>query len=112
LRRGKLGLNERLNGYELGFGSGLSPNGSDPRLTSLIQLERRVCPIGRLAGPARPSAEGEGKQASRVDGWVSAHSAGIKRKSFLFSKSFYNLQTNLNSIQIQISMTSTHKNKI
>jgi hypothetical protein len=34
------------------------------------------------------------------------------KKSFLFSKSFHNLQTNLNSIQIQISMTSTHKNKI
>jgi hypothetical protein len=57
-------------------------------------------------------AEGEGKQASRADGWVSAHMVGIKRKSFLFSKSFYNLQTNLNAIQIQISTASTSKNKI
>jgi hypothetical protein len=55
---------------------------------------------------------GGGKQASRVDGWVLAHSAEIKRKSFLLSKSFYNLQTNLNSTQIQILMTSTHKNKM
>jgi hypothetical protein len=55
---------------------------------------------------------GGGEQASRADCLVSAHSAGIKRKSFLFSKSFYNLQTNLNSIQIQILMTSTHKNKM
>jgi hypothetical protein len=38
----------------------------------------------------------------------------LKENPFLFSKSFYNLQTNLNSIQIQIqiSTTSTHKNKI
>jgi hypothetical protein len=43
---------------------------------------------------------GGGEQASRADGWVSAHSVGIKRKSFLFSKSFYHLQTNLNLIQI------------
>jgi hypothetical protein len=55
--------------------------------------------------------EGEGKQAIRADGWVSAHSAGIKRKSFLFFKSFYNLQTNLNAIQIRILMTSTAKIK-
>jgi hypothetical protein len=59
-----------------------------------------------------PRVEGEGKQASWADGWVSAHSAGIKRKSFFFSKLFYNLQTNLNAIQIQILTTSTHKNKI
>jgi hypothetical protein len=55
---------------------------------------------------------GGGKQASRTDGCVSAHSAEIKRKFFLFSKSFYNLQTNLNAIQIRISTTSTCKNKI
>jgi hypothetical protein len=34
---------------------------------------------------------GRGKQASRADSWVSAHSAGIKRKLFLFFKLFYNL---------------------
>jgi hypothetical protein len=76
-----------------------------------------VRPIGRLGRAAGLLGHlathiGEGKRASRADGWVSAHSAGIKRKSFLFSKSFYNLQTNLNAIQIQISMTSTRKNKI
>jgi hypothetical protein len=60
-----------------------------------------------------PRTEGGGEeQASRADGWVSAHSAGIKRKSFLFSKSFYNLQTNLNAIQIRILTTSARKNKI
>jgi hypothetical protein len=46
--RDKLSLNERLNGYELRFGLGLSPNGSDPRLTGRIQPERRVRPIGWL----------------------------------------------------------------
>jgi hypothetical protein len=61
---------------------------------------------------AWPRVEGEGKQASWADDWVLAHSVGIKRKSFFFSKLFYNLQTNLNAIQIRISMTSTHKNKI
>jgi hypothetical protein len=41
---------------------------------------------------------GRGEEhASWADGWVSAHSAEIKRESFLFSKSFYNWQTNLNS---------------
>jgi hypothetical protein len=62
--------------------------------------DRPAGPRCRLAGPPGPCTEGEGKQASGADGWVSAHSAGIKRKSFLFSISFYNLQTNLNSIQI------------
>jgi hypothetical protein len=98
--------------------SGLRPNGSDPRLLGRIQPERRVRPIGwlgRAAGllgrlgrarrgresrPARPTA---GFRPTRLE---------IKEKSFLFSKSFYNLQTNLNSIQIQILTTSTRKNKI
>jgi hypothetical protein len=77
-----------------------------------------VRPIGRLGratgllGCLGHTRRGRGEQASRVDSLVSAHSAGIKRKSFLFSKSFYNLQTNLNSIQIQISMTSTSKNRM
>jgi hypothetical protein len=77
-----------------------------------IQPERRVRPIGRLGrlGHARKGRGGE--QASRADSLVSAHSAGIKRKSFLFSKLFYNLQTNLNAIQIRILTTFTHKNKI
>jgi hypothetical protein len=74
--------------------------------------DRLAGPCCRLAGPPGPRVEGEGKQASRADGWVPAHSTGIKRKSFLFSKLFYNLQTNLNAIQIRISMTSTRKNKI
>jgi hypothetical protein len=77
-----------------------------------------VRPIGRLGhaagllGCLGHAWRGRGEQASQTDGLVSAHSAGIKRKSFLFSKSFYNLQTNLNSIQIRILMTSTHKNKM
>jgi hypothetical protein len=52
LREDKLGLNEWFNGYELGFGSGLCPNGSDPRLSGQIQPERRVRPIGRLGHAA------------------------------------------------------------
>jgi hypothetical protein len=75
-----------------------------------VSVERWGAP-GKLAGPPGPHAEGEGEQASRADSQVSAHSAGVKRKLFLFFKSFYNLQTNLNSIQIRILMTSTHKIK-
>jgi hypothetical protein len=71
-------------------------------------LGRAAGLLGRLGRTWR----GMGEQASRADNLVSAHSAGIKRKSFLFFKSFYNLQTNLNSIQIQISTTSTHENKM
>jgi hypothetical protein len=69
-----------------------------------IQPERRVRPIGLLGrvvgllGRLGHARRGTGEQASRADSLVSAHSVGIKRKSFLFSKSFYNLQTNLNAI--------------
>jgi hypothetical protein len=75
---------------------------------------RRVGWLGRVAGllgRLGHTRRGRGEQASRVDSQVWAHSAGVKRKLFLFFKSFYNLQTNLNSIQIQISMTSTRKIK-
>jgi hypothetical protein len=48
-----------------------------------------------LAGPGSPSS------------WVSAHYQIGTRKILFFFKPFYNLQTNLNSIQIRISMTST-----
>jgi hypothetical protein len=67
-------------------------------------------PVGWLGRPGRVR-RGMGEQASRADSQVSAHLAGVKRKLFLFFKSFYNLQTNLNSIQIWISKTSTHKIK-
>jgi hypothetical protein len=81
-----------------------------------IQPERRVRPIGLLGRAAgllgRLGHVRRERQASQADSLVSAHSAGIKRKSFLFSKSFYNLQTNLNSIQIQILTTFTRKNKM
>jgi hypothetical protein len=90
---------------------GLSPNWSDSTGEAGAP-DRPVGPCCWLAGPPGPRAEGRGKQASRADGWVSAHSAGFKRKSFLFSKSFYNLQTNLNAIKIRILTTSTRKNKI
>jgi hypothetical protein len=53
---------------------------------------------GKLAGPDLASS------------WVSTHCQIGIRKSFSFSI-FYNLQTNLNSIQIQILMTSTHTMK-
>jgi hypothetical protein len=70
------------------------------------RLGRAACLLGCLGRVRRE------RQASQADSLVSTHLAGIKRKSFLFSKSFYNLQTNLNSIQIQILTTSTHKNKM
>jgi hypothetical protein len=44
--------------------------------------------LGRLGHTWR----GRGEQASRADSLVSAHSAGIKRKLFLFFQLFYNLQ--------------------
>jgi hypothetical protein len=75
-----------------------------------VCVERRGTP-GKLAAPPGPHAEGEGEQASWADSQVLAHSARVKRKLFLFFKSFYNLQTTLNSIQIRILMTSTHKIK-
>jgi hypothetical protein len=54
----------------------------------------------------------EGKEEAGWAGlrfrWVLAHSQLGTRKILFFFKSFYNLQTNLNSIQIWISMTSTH----
>jgi hypothetical protein len=43
--------------------------------------------------------------------WVSAHHRVGFRNSFSFSKSFYNLQTSLNPIQIRILTTSTRKIK-
>jgi hypothetical protein len=42
LRRDKLGSNEWLNGYELRFGSGLNPNGSDACLLGRIHGNRFV----------------------------------------------------------------------
>jgi hypothetical protein len=63
--------------------------------------------LGRLGCTRR----GRGEQASRADSQVLTQLARVKRKLFLFFKSFYNLQTNLNSIQIRILMTSTHKIK-
>jgi hypothetical protein len=58
-------------------------------------------------GSGKEGLAGPGSTTSRV----SAHWRIGVRKSFFFSKSFYNLQTNLNSIQIQISVTSIHKIK-
>jgi hypothetical protein len=124
-------LNERLNGYELRFGSGLSPNRSEVHLLGGILangLVEWVCtrrpdwpvaagalglgwlatgPRGRLlvrlgAWPAGPS---------RWAGWVSAHCRIGIRNSFSFFQIFYNLQTNLNPIQIWISTISTRKIK-
>jgi hypothetical protein len=80
------------------------------RARSVGWLSRIAGLLGRLGYTQRGKG---GEQASRADSQVSAHSARVKRKLFLFFKSFYNLQTNLNSIQIQIqiSTTSTHKIK-
>jgi hypothetical protein len=119
----KLGLRCTLCGYELqwrdngcvGFG-----------LTTLIP-GKVAGPQGRLAGQSVSRTEGKeagwaarprlgwaqkgkrvGLAGSRVS-WVSAHHRVGFRNSFSFSRSFYNLQTSLNPIQIRISTTSTHK---
>jgi hypothetical protein len=119
----KLGLRCTLCGYELRprangcVGSGL-----------MALIPGKVAgPQGRLAGLFVPCAEGKeagwaararlgfpqnrkrvGWAGSRVS-WVSAHHRVGFRNSFSFSKSFYNLQTSLNPIQIRISTTSTRK---
>jgi hypothetical protein len=49
--------NERLNGYELGFGSGLSPNGSDERLLGRILANGLVERV-RSRWPDRPVVAG------------------------------------------------------
>jgi hypothetical protein len=61
----------------------------------------------RERGNGKEGLAGPGSATSRV----SAHCRIGVRKSFFFFKSFYNLQTNLNSIQIQILATSIHKIK-
>jgi hypothetical protein len=50
-------LNERLNGYELGFGSGLSPNESDVRLLGRILANGLVERV-RTQWSDRPVAAG------------------------------------------------------
>jgi hypothetical protein len=55
----------------------------------------------------RETTAGPDSVSSRV---LAQYRIGI-RKILFFFKPFYNLQTNLNSIQILISMTSTHKIK-
>jgi hypothetical protein len=49
--------NEWLNGYELGFGSGLSPNGSDEHLLGRILANGLVERV-RTRWPDRPAAVG------------------------------------------------------
>jgi hypothetical protein len=61
----------------------------------------------RERGSGKEGLAGPGSATSRV----SAHCRIGVRKSFFFFKSFYNLQTNFNSIQIQISVTSIRKIK-
>jgi hypothetical protein len=43
---------------------------------------RPTGPRCRPAGSPGSRVEGGGKQASRADGWVSTHSAGIKENPF------------------------------
>jgi hypothetical protein len=58
-------------------------------------------------GSGKEGLVGPGSMTSQV----SAHCRIGVRKSFFFFKSFHNLQTNLNSIQIRISTTSIRKIK-
>jgi hypothetical protein len=124
-------LNERLNGYELGFGPGLSPNGSDERLlgqilvNGLVERLRTRWPDWPAAGPATgPRGRllvrlglagwaarkvGKAGQAGPT-GWISAQEPISNRKFFFFfSNLFYKLQINLNSNQIQEHIITPRK---
>jgi hypothetical protein len=92
--------NERLNGYELGFGLGLSPNGSDERLLGRILANGLVERV-RTWWPDRPAAAGVlgldwlcwaahkvGKAGqARLTGWISAQEPISNKKFFFFFKS-------------------------
>jgi hypothetical protein len=95
-------LNERLNGYELGFTSGLSPNGSDVCLLGWILanglVERirtwrpdwpAVAGVLGLGWVARKQRNGREKEKlvrpGSASSWVSAHCQIGIRKSFSFS---------------------------
>jgi hypothetical protein len=60
-----------VSGYELRFGSCLSANGMDPRLTGQIHPERRVC-ARLIAGPRWPSVGSSGELAGWAEmvGWL------------------------------------------
>jgi hypothetical protein len=95
-------LNERLNGYELGFGPGLSPNGLDERLLGQILVNGLVervhtwwsdrtaaaGPCGRLlvrlglVGWATRKV-GKAGQAGPT-GWISAQEPISNKKFFFF----------------------------
>jgi hypothetical protein len=94
--------NERLNGYELGFGLGLSPNGSDERLLGRILANGLVEQV-RTRWLDRPAAAGLlglgglGWAARNVG--KAGRLAGFQPKSrfqirnyFSFSNLFYKLQ--------------------
>jgi hypothetical protein len=74
-------------------GEGVSGSGRSPRLGA-----------GRFGwatlGCAGVGGKGVAVGSGSVSGRVSAHSQNRIENSFSFSKSVYNLQTNLNSIQI------------
>jgi hypothetical protein len=103
--------NEWLNGYELGFGSGLSPNGSDTALSGRTRVNgsdsdsaslRGACPRTTMpwrwtAGPRRSCACGEAGWATPK---IRPQSRIQIRKHFSFSDMFYKLPINFNSNQI------------
>jgi hypothetical protein len=66
--------NERLNGYELGFGSSLSPNGSDPV----------NCWDSVLASWAAQAARAQGGRLGRAKD--SAQKPNSNKKTFFFFK--------------------------
>jgi hypothetical protein len=93
-------LNERLNGYELGFGSDLSPNGSDERLLGRILANGLVEQVHTrwLDQPAAAGLLGLswlGWAARKVGmagqawptGWISAQEPISNKKFFFFFKS-------------------------
>jgi hypothetical protein len=95
-------MNDRLNGFDYGFGLGQSPIGSDLALSGWVWIRYAVRaresagPRHRPAGPRTPRARGEA-------GWAVSNSARSQfpiNKFFFFLNLFYKLQINLNSNQI------------
>jgi hypothetical protein len=89
--------NKQLNGYELGFGSGLSSNGSDERLLGRILANGLVERVHTrwLDRPAAAGLLGLGWAACKVGKagqagptcWISAQEPISNKKLFLFFKS-------------------------
>jgi hypothetical protein len=120
-------LNEWLNGYDNGFGSGLRSIGSDPHLTGRIRSLKRVRTrrladsqwqqagsSGPMAAPLLAKRVGEKRSLASwasIGIWPMAKREIGKCFSFLFSKSFSKFATVWIQIKFKLRTTSTRKIK-